>query len=655
MKAKTQRKVRKAVSFVVCISILIGCLSIGQFTVFSAELSGYANETVVLIKNVGSGKYLTVHNGSDANGTNVYQWSSTQGLDQEFRLRYNLEKDCYTINPMCSSDGGNRVLDIVKKNGEIEPGCNVQIYNPIDAEAQEWQFAYYGEGKFTIFPISNIYAVLTANGNSNCTSNGTSASTQGNVYLSELPMSSTAQVTDYQLWYIEELSPGRTVNSGFYKLKNGFNKYMETNSSNHSVYHRTAKNEYNQIWWVEYMFGGYYSIRSADNFSNVLRVQSDYDELGSSIITHNVGTNNPDYLEKWLLWKIVPNVSGGYRIVSKSSFDNQVVTVMYDDADFAGIGQVTYTDAPSQRWTFSVAQCPQLGQTEHAAGHILGVISDEENQVWYDCVLCGARFMSPQEQDHLNNYLTDEDRVIIFNLQRTALLLQIDGGKDHMVEACLRAVDIIRSECNGHFVYDFSDEDGNYMSPINYTYDANSVGANVLVETTTYGEMRNLALEASWIIGGALPYPLNIISGVIESVANPGERYTFEELLEIVETEIYADEINSQLSSLLNAELAKALSYADLLYSTIDFLTNPQEFEKDIVINITIVDNEGYVTHGGCYRMGDTSISEIGIVRETHGISSNVAEEMQTNRFIRQYVYDGLGDYVTQAGSLFAV
>ena len=127
MKAKTQRKVRKAVSFVVCISILIGCLSIGQFTVFSAELSGYANETVVLIKNVGSGKYLTVHNGSDANGTNVYQWSSTQGLDQEFRLRYNLEKDCYTINPMCSSDGGNRVLDIVKKNGGEKACTDPQI------------------------------------------------------------------------------------------------------------------------------------------------------------------------------------------------------------------------------------------------------------------------------------------------------------------------------------------------------------------------------------------------------------------------------------------------------------------------------------------------------------------------------------------------
>ena len=81
------------------------------------SISEYANfypshDTIYKIKNVGSDKYLTVHNGTDANNTNVYQYTSSSGAKQQFKME--VLSGVWRIFPMCSSNGTNRVLDIVK-------------------------------------------------------------------------------------------------------------------------------------------------------------------------------------------------------------------------------------------------------------------------------------------------------------------------------------------------------------------------------------------------------------------------------------------------------------------------------------------------------------------------------------------------------------
>lgn len=439
---------------------------------------------------------------------------------------------------MCSDDGNDRVLDIVKNDGYVTSGCNVQIYSPVDAEAQEWQFAYDGEGKFRIFPTSNVYALLTANGDGNGTANGTSSSSTGNVYLSELPMSSFAAPTDYQLWYIEEVSPKRTIADGFYKIKNGYGYYLETNLNNNSVYQMTKQNHLSQIWEICYTFGGYYVIRTAANLDRTLSVESNYDELGSAIHTYLPEGQKLTELKKWTQWKIVPNISGGYRIVSKSSYDNQVVTILYDDTPLTPVGQVPYTDAPSQQWWFSKAQCPKKGITEHADGHLF-YLDTGSSVLRYRCHLCTAVFKTPQEQDYENNHLSLEDRAIIFALQRAAVLKQIEGGKDHFVEAYLRAADIIRSEQNGHFVYDFSHSDGSYMSPYEYKYNSLSIDASIDISASTYGTMRQITNKLTWTIGNALPLPFNVISEIMESAVSIDKPYIYAELVKIFLDEYY--------------------------------------------------------------------------------------------------------------------
>lgn len=47
------------------------------------EASGIANHTVYRIRNAGSGKYLNLHYGVDANSTNVYQWTYDGSTEQK--------------------------------------------------------------------------------------------------------------------------------------------------------------------------------------------------------------------------------------------------------------------------------------------------------------------------------------------------------------------------------------------------------------------------------------------------------------------------------------------------------------------------------------------------------------------------------------------
>ena len=145
----------RVLSCLLALCLLSGGFSVGQLFVSAVELTGYQNESVVRFKNAGSGKYLNVHYGQDADKVNVYQWTADGSVEQTFRLRYNVEEDCYLIGAMCSSDGAGRVLDIVKSGGQPANGSNVQIYNATDPVAQQWQFEYQGDGKFTIFPTAD--------------------------------------------------------------------------------------------------------------------------------------------------------------------------------------------------------------------------------------------------------------------------------------------------------------------------------------------------------------------------------------------------------------------------------------------------------------------------------------------------------------------
>ena len=157
-----------------------------------------ADDAIYRLRNVGSGKYLNVHNGVDANTTNVYQWTADGTVEQNFRLEEKINGK-YHIRAMCSSDGYNRVLDIVKSGGVVASGCNVEIYNPTDPVAQEWLFYDMGNGRYKIVPASNTSVALTSYGTSNGTSSGQTSTSAGNVFVQTYTGSLN------QLWVFEPI------------------------------------------------------------------------------------------------------------------------------------------------------------------------------------------------------------------------------------------------------------------------------------------------------------------------------------------------------------------------------------------------------------------------------------------------------------------
>lgn len=152
---------------------------------------------VYTIKNLESGKYVNVDYGKDINGTNVYQWTGDGSTEQKFKM--DLYQNSYRIRAMSSSNGTNKTLDIVKSNGNVVSGANVEIYEPIDDIAQEWLFVEVEDGVYKIVPKYNTKLALSVYGNDNGTANGTTATSNGNIFVS------TYTGADSQKWIISKI------------------------------------------------------------------------------------------------------------------------------------------------------------------------------------------------------------------------------------------------------------------------------------------------------------------------------------------------------------------------------------------------------------------------------------------------------------------
>lgn len=193
---------KKIISFILALFMFTEMFNMLTMNVSAAQATGINNNGVYNIINKKSGKYLNVHMGYDVNNTNVYQWTGDGSTEQKFKLVYDSSQDAYRIYAMCSSNGTNKVLDIVKSNGSVVSGSNVQIYNPVDNVAQLWKITKLSNGTYKIFPKSNTGVALTVYGTSNGTSSGTSSTSTGNVFLKTCGSSVTS---DFQ-WTLEEVN-----------------------------------------------------------------------------------------------------------------------------------------------------------------------------------------------------------------------------------------------------------------------------------------------------------------------------------------------------------------------------------------------------------------------------------------------------------------
>ena len=172
---------------------------------FASETPGITAGMIYNIKNVNSGKYLNVNLGTDANGTNVIQWSGDGSIEQKFRVVYYSDRDAYRIYPMCSEKGSNRVLDVLRTGGSasgaIENGNNVDIWTTGDDNCQFFSIVDRGNDSYSIHLKSFNALALTACGTGNGSGAGNTSTSNGNVYVSYW-----LGLNNSQLWKFEPVN-----------------------------------------------------------------------------------------------------------------------------------------------------------------------------------------------------------------------------------------------------------------------------------------------------------------------------------------------------------------------------------------------------------------------------------------------------------------
>ena len=123
----------KCITIIAVLFIFVSLLIPNQ-KVYAAAIPEITSGKTYLIINQNSLKCLNVNYGTDANGTNVTQYLQDGSTEQKFKLRYYPSRDAYNIYAICSSNGTNRVVDVLRtggsSSGNIVSGNNVDIWTP---------------------------------------------------------------------------------------------------------------------------------------------------------------------------------------------------------------------------------------------------------------------------------------------------------------------------------------------------------------------------------------------------------------------------------------------------------------------------------------------------------------------------------------------
>lgn len=178
---------KKTKCIAITFSFLLLILIISNEPVCASPASGITDYYTYNLANKNSGKYLNVNYGTDANGTNVTQYTNDGSVEQKFAVVYNSNMDAYRLFAVCSDEGHGRVLDVLRtggsSSGSIVSGCNVDIWATGDDTAQYWKIINRGNGYYSLNLASNQNLALTAIGMGNGSGAGTSSSSTGNVIV----------------------------------------------------------------------------------------------------------------------------------------------------------------------------------------------------------------------------------------------------------------------------------------------------------------------------------------------------------------------------------------------------------------------------------------------------------------------------------------
>lgn len=283
--------------------------------------SSLTNGSVYSFKNVGSGSFMTVHDGKDANYTNVYQKNTTVSnltASQKFKLEQVSATGGYLLRAMCSSNGTNRVVDIQRVGTEnyVKSGNNAYLYTATAPKTQQWFIVGVGTNQFKIVLRSNMNLALSAYGTANGTSGGNTSTSAGNVFLS------TYSDSAYQRWEIVDENgknaecdsfAGKLQNGVYYLNNSHYRKYLHKNGTDAKVNGASGliSNLAGTIRWKLTQVGNdEYIIQSmADSSKYLYGSSAGYAYLGSNISASGGGISTA------YRWEIThPRNDGGFLV-----------------------------------------------------------------------------------------------------------------------------------------------------------------------------------------------------------------------------------------------------------------------------------------------------------------------------------------------------
>lgn len=188
------------------------------------------------IKNMATGRYLDVKDGTASNGTNVQQWSSNSPAPYNTWTLKSAGDNYYKIYSAVGN--GSYLLDL--DYGKTDDGTNIQIYQDTSSDAQSFKF---------VKADNNSYVIYTkASSDTSCLDLYNNNSQNGaNVCQWKYNNSKS------QMWLLEEVKDSNTENS------NGSeNKPVETPSNGSALF------EYKFNDWGS-SFGGDFKVTNGGN------------------------------------------------------------------------------------------------------------------------------------------------------------------------------------------------------------------------------------------------------------------------------------------------------------------------------------------------------------------------------------------------------
>ena len=297
---------------------------------------------VYMIKNVNSGLYMEVADGSAANGANVQQWGADKASSGNMWRVVSAGDGYYYL---CSQvDGKNTYcLDVTAK--KTDNGTNMEIYTSKQNDAQKFKFLENEDGSYKI--------VTKISGDKSC------------VEVSDGSSESGANIQQWEIngfncqdWILEPVTdPGYTMDtSKIYMFKNADSGlYMDVtggaaeNGTNVQQWAGSDSPAKYNSWTLGDAGNGYYYIYSmlGDGKTYYLDVADGKSASGTNI---GIWTDTKSSAQ---LFKFRLNSDGSYKIMTKASKDNCCLSVS-GSGNGANIQQETMAVSPVQNWIAEV-------------------------------------------------------------------------------------------------------------------------------------------------------------------------------------------------------------------------------------------------------------------------------------------------------------